>query len=59
MKSLATNGRILGNFDAFLNRQDELQHSYEKFRFAGDINKPSFDEVYNIVREYVKEILPV
>lgn len=59
MKALSTNERTLGDFDAFLNRQDELKHSYEKFRFAGDINKPSFEEVYNIVREYVKEILPV
>ncbi len=59
MEALATNGRTLGDFDTFLNRQDELQHSYEKFRFAGDINKPAFDEVYNLVREYVKEILPV
>ena len=57
MKALANGGRVLGDFEAFLNRQDELQHSYEKFRFAGDINKPSFDEVYNLVKEYIKEML--
>lgn len=50
--------RSLGSFDGFLNRVDELKHAYEKFRFSGDINKPSFDEVYNAVRTYISEILP-
>lgn len=35
-----------------------MRHSYEKFRFAGDIEKPSFDEVYDSVKTYVKEVLP-
>lgn len=31
---------------------------YEKFRFTGDVSKPSFDEVYETVRGYIREVLP-
>ena len=30
----------------------------DKFRFAGDVNKPSFEEVYRSVKMYIKRILP-
>ena len=51
-------GRMMADFSGFLFRSDELKHSYEKFRFAGDIPKPAFDEIYSIVKEYVKDFLP-
>lgn len=28
------------------------------YGFAGDVNKPSFDEVYQRVKKYLQEILP-
>ena len=58
LQTLQDTNRSLGSFDGFLNRVDELQHAYEKFRFSGDVNKPPFDEVYNIVKTYVSGILP-
>lgn len=58
LDTLKNSGRILENFDGFLNRSDELQHSYEKFRFAGDVTKPPFDEVYQEVKSYIHEVLP-
>lgn len=58
LQTLEDTGRRLESFDGFLNRLDELQHAYTKFRFSGDINKPSFDEVYNSVKTYIGSILP-
>lgn len=55
---LKDTGRALENFRGFLGRADDLRHSYEKFRFAGDVSKPPFDEVYSAVKAYIKEILP-
>jgi len=51
-------GRTLGSFDGFLNKSDELRHAYNKFRFDGDVSKPTFDDVYQAVREYIAEVLP-
>ena len=56
---IAQNGRVLGNFEGFLSREDELRHSYEKFRFSGAVNKPAFGEVYSSVKEFLREILSV
>lgn len=50
-------GKKLDSFDGFLNRIDDLRHSYDKFRFSGDVSKPSFDEVYNTVKAYIKDLL--
>lgn len=58
LQTLKNSGRQLDNFDGFLNRTDDLRHSYEKFRFNGGINKPSFDEVYQAVKAYIKDVLP-
>ena len=55
---LNENGRILGDFNGFLNRTDELRHTYEKFRFSGNVNKPRFDEIYQAVKSYINELLP-
>ena len=38
--------------------EDDVRHSYEKFRFEGEVNKPAFDDVYDSVKEYIKDILP-
>ena len=58
LETLGNGGRTLGTFEEFLCRPDDLRHSYEKFRFTGNVNKPSFDEVYYAVKEYIKDILP-
>ena len=58
-QALENSGRTLGNFDGFLNGKDDLEHSYEKFRFAGDVTKPPFDEVYDTVKSYLADSLPI
>lgn len=57
-KTLKNSGRVLDSFNGFLHRSEDLRHSYEKFRFSGDVDKPSFDEVYLSVKTYIKDILP-
>ena len=46
-----------GNFDGFLHKQEELRHSYEKFRFSGDVNKPDFARVYDAVKSFISPFL--
>ena len=58
LETLKASGRNLDSFNGFLHRSEDLQHSYEKFRFSGDVDKPPFDEVYRSVKAYVKDILP-
>lgn len=58
VNALKDSGRTLGNFNGFLHRTDDLRHSYEKFRFAGGVNKPPFDEVYGEVKSYIRDMLP-
>jgi len=57
-ETLKNSGRELEGFNGFLLRLDELRHSYEKFRFAGNVSKPPFDEVYRTVKAYIKDVLP-
>lgn len=52
-------GRSIGDFEGFLYRTEELKHAYEKFRFTGKANKPDFSTMYSIVKDYIKEFLPV
>ena len=58
LETLKNGGRELNGFNGFLNRTEELKHSYEKFRFSGDAGKPPFEEVYYTVKEYIKDVLP-
>lgn len=58
LQTLRDCGRTLDSFDRFLNKSDELKHSYEKFRFAGGVNKPPFEEVYEDVKAFIKDVLP-
>lgn len=58
-QTLTHNGRILESFDGFLHRSEDLRHSYEKFRFTGDVGKPPFEEIYGTVKKYIQDILPV
>ena len=58
MHTLENNGKTLDSFNGFLNRYDDLRHSYDKFRFTGDVSKPPFDEMYKAVKEYIKSVLP-
>lgn len=52
---LKDNNRNLGDFHAFLFRINDLQHSYEKFRFSGDdIEKPKFLELYSDVKKFIQ-----
>ena len=57
-ENLKNSNRVLGNFIGFINNTEELQHSYDKFRFSGGVNKPPFEEVYQTVKTYIKDILP-
>lgn len=57
-QSLLNSKRQLGDFNGFLNRTDDLKHSYEKFRFAGGVNKPPFDKVYHAVKTFLADIIP-
>lgn len=58
MQTLKNSDRVLKDFDGFLHRCQDLRHSYEKFRFTGDVNKPNFEEVYHSVKAYIKPVLP-
>ncbi|MBQ6662932.1 MAG: nucleotidyl transferase AbiEii/AbiGii toxin family protein [Firmicutes bacterium] len=58
LQALEDTGRRLESFDGFLNKFDELKHAYTKFRFSGDVNKPSFEKVYDSVKTYIGSILP-
>ena len=58
MAALQTSGRVLEDFHGFLRRRGELEHAYEKFRFAGDLSKPPFKTVYRSVKSYIKDVLP-
>ena len=58
LQTLKNSGRSLGDFCGFLHRIENLRHSYEKFRFEGDVYKPPFEEVYRTVKAYIKDVLP-
>ena len=58
LQTLKNSGRSLGDFCGFLHRIEDLRHSYEKFRFEGDVYKPPFEEVYRTVKTYIKDVLP-
>ena len=57
-RTLENSGRHLADFRGFLHRPEDLKHSYEKFRFTGGVEKPSFEEVYGAVKIYIKDVLP-
>lgn len=57
-QTLKNSGRFLDSFDGFLHRPEDLNHSYEKFRFTGGMNKPPFEEVYSTVKGFLKDVLP-
>lgn len=56
--ALQNSGRTLDAFHGFLHRQQELTHSYEKFRFVGTASKPPFEEIYGAVKAYIQDVLP-
>lgn len=58
LQAVKRSGKELGGFDGFINRKDELRHSYEKFRFSGDVYKPDFEEVYQTVNSYIYDAIP-
>ncbi|MBR6509361.1 MAG: nucleotidyl transferase AbiEii/AbiGii toxin family protein [Clostridia bacterium] len=58
LQTLKNSERALEDFNGFLHRPEDLQHSYEKFRFAGGVNKPDFEDVYRSVKAYIKGVLP-
>ena len=58
LEAVKNSGRTLDSFSGFIGRTEDLQHSYEKFRFAGGVNKPPFEEVYQTVKAYIKDVLP-
>lgn len=58
LQTLKNSERKLEGFYGFLHRQEDLRHSYDKFRFAGNVAKPPFDEVYLDVKLFIRDILP-
>ena len=58
LQALENSGKTLGSFDGFLHKTEELQHAYEKFRFAGDVDKIPFHEIYQAVASFIGGILP-
>ncbi len=58
LQTLKNSGRELDAFHGFLNRQEDLRYSYDKFRFEGGVYKPSFEEVYHTVKAYIQDVLP-
>ncbi len=58
MGAVENSGRTLDSFHGFLDRAGDLKHSYDKFRFAGGVNKPPFEDVYSAVKVYIKDVLP-
>ena len=58
IETLKNSDREIENFNGFLHRHEELRHAYEKFRFAGNVSKPSFEDIYCTVKMYIKDILP-
>lgn len=58
LRAVGNSGRSLDSFHGFLCRVEDLKHSYDKFRFAGGVNKPPFEEVYSAVKVYIKDVLP-
>lgn len=58
LQTLKNNGRKLEEFGGFLHRYEDLRHSYEKFRFTGDVSKPPFEEVYKAAKAFIKDVLP-
>ena len=59
MNTLNVSGRTLGDFTGFLYRYEELHHAYDRFRFTGDVSKPGFETVYNTVKEYIIDVIPI
>lgn len=57
-RTLENSGRKLEDFNGFLHRVSDLKHSYEKFRFTGDVDKLPFEEIYKSVKAFIKEVLP-
>jgi hypothetical protein len=47
--------RVIGTFDAFRNRQDELRHSYEKLRRVD--TKPEFDIIYGYLTHFLEPFI--
>lgn len=56
LELIENSGRTLGDFKCFMDRADDLRHSYEKFRFSGGVDKPEFDLVYDKVKDYISGI---
>ena len=56
--TLMNSERKLDKFYGFLHRKEDLRHSYEKFRFAGGVGKPPFEDVYSTVKSYISGVLP-
>lgn len=47
--------KVIGDFDGFINRVDELKHAYEKMKNI--INKPQFETVYERVYTFLNPFI--
>ena len=50
-------GRPLSTFDGFLNRRNDLEQAYSKFRFGNGVEPPDFDEIYGAVKDYLQDFI--
>lgn len=58
IEALSSRGRSVGGFNAFIKHSEDLQHAYDKYRFAKDVIKPPFDVVYNTVKDFLGNLMP-
>ena len=58
LRTICASGRKLGDFSSFRDRIPDIEHSYNKFRFEGGVNKPPFDDLYQAVLAFIDDILP-
>ena len=54
-KALEKSERVLSTFDAFMHRQADLEHAYNKMR--GIIGKPDFADVYSFLSKFLEPFI--
>lgn len=59
MSILNSNNMSLGSFHEFLHMKDDLLHAYNKFELLEIAEKIPFNELYDGVKAYIKDFLPV
>lgn len=58
LEELRRSGRALEDFSAFRYRQQDLEHAYTKFNVGEGVPRPPFQEVYQRVSAYLRDMFP-